>query len=97
MKTTLQSFFSPVALGLSAIVGMASCAFPFQSPQEAALQDISGKLGFNEISRQGFMGGSVLYNPDEPSSGQLATGAHVVVRLGRGVAPICIGVTQSYA
>jgi hypothetical protein len=82
MKTTLQSFFSPVALGLSAIVGMASCSFPFQSPQEAALQDISGKLGFSEISRQGFMGGSVLYNPDEPSSGQLAPGAHVAVRLG---------------
>jgi hypothetical protein len=83
MKTKLQSFFSPLALGLSAIVGMASCAFPSQSPQEVALQDISGKLGFNEISRQGFMGGSVLYNPDEPSSGQLATGVHVAVRLGK--------------
>jgi hypothetical protein len=83
MKTTLQSFFSPLALGLSAIVGIASCAFPFQSSQDAGLQDISGQLGFNEISRQGFMGGSVLYNPDEPSSGQLTVGAHVAVRLGR--------------
>jgi hypothetical protein len=29
------------------------------------------------------MGGSVLYNPDQPSSGQLVEGAHVAVRLGR--------------
>jgi hypothetical protein len=57
MKTTVQSFFSSVALGLLVIVGMASCSFPFQSPQEVALQDISGKLGYNNISRQAFMGG----------------------------------------
>jgi hypothetical protein len=29
------------------------------------------------------MGGSVLYNPDQPSSGQLVEGAHMAVRLGK--------------
>ncbi len=28
------------------------------------------------------MGGSVFYNPDQPSAGQLANGAHVAIRLG---------------
>jgi hypothetical protein len=68
--------------GLLAFVILASCAFPFQSPSEAPLQDISGELGYNKISRQAFMGGSVLYNPDMPSSGQLVKGARVAVRLG---------------
>jgi hypothetical protein len=60
-----------------------SCAFPFQSAENVVLSDISGSLGFYAISRQGFMGGSVLYNPDQPSSGQFVEGAHVAVRLGR--------------
>jgi hypothetical protein len=60
-----------------------SCAFPFQSMENIELSDISGRLSYYEISRQGFMGGSVLYNPDQPSSGQLVEGAHVAVRLGR--------------
>jgi hypothetical protein len=46
-----------------------SCAFPFQSTENSELSDISGRLSYYEISRQGFMGGSVLYNPDQPSSG----------------------------
>jgi hypothetical protein len=60
-----------------------SCAFPFQSAKNIKLSDISKQLGYHEISRQGFMGGSVFYNPDQPSSGQLVEGAHVAVRLGR--------------
>jgi hypothetical protein len=44
---------------------------------------ISGQLRYTYISRQAFMGGSVLYNPDQPSSGQPVEGAHVAVRLGR--------------
>ena len=46
------------------------------------ITDISGKLTFAEISRQAFMGGSVLYTPDRPSTGQLAQGVSVAVRLG---------------
>jgi hypothetical protein len=77
----LRSFISFYS-GLLVIGILASCAFPFQSPYEAPLQDISGELGFKEITRQAFMGGSVLYNPEVPSSGQLVKGAHVAVRLG---------------
>jgi hypothetical protein len=42
-----------------------SCAFPSQPPERVELSDISGKLRFNEIARQAFIGGSVLYNPDQ--------------------------------
>jgi hypothetical protein len=68
--------------GILLIALFASCAFPFQSTENVELSDISGQLSYREISRQGFMGGSVLYNPDQPSSGQLVEGAHVAVRLG---------------
>jgi hypothetical protein len=60
-----------------------SCAFPFQTTEDVELADISGRLSYREISWQGFMGGSVLYNPDQPSSGHLVEGAHVAVRLGK--------------
>jgi hypothetical protein len=68
--------------GILFITLVVSCAFPFQSAEVAGLSDISERLAFSGISRQGFMGGSVLYNPDQPSSGQLVEGAHVAVRLG---------------
>ncbi|MDR0643392.1 MAG: hypothetical protein LBG05_00560 [Treponema sp.] len=72
-----------LVLGIAMLISVAACAFPFQSPDEVVLQDISGTLNFTSISRQAFMGGSVLYNPDEPSSGQLAQGVHLAVRLGK--------------
>lgn len=60
-----------------------SCAFPFHEGENSTLSDISGQLGYNNISRQGFMGGSVFYNPTQPSSGQVVNGAHLAVRLGK--------------
>ncbi|MDR1252157.1 MAG: hypothetical protein LBK62_08305 [Treponema sp.] len=80
--------------GILLITLFASCAFPFQSAEVAGLSDISGRLAFYDISRQGFMGGSVLYNPDQPSSGQLVEGAHVAVRLGY-VAAETVGAGQT--
>jgi hypothetical protein len=68
--------------GILLIALFASCAFPFQGAENIVLSDISKQLDFSSISRQGFMGGSILYNPDQPSSGQLVEGAHVAVRLG---------------
>lgn len=68
------------ALVLTLII---SCEFPFQRVEKVKLSDISGKLGYNEISRQAFIGGSLLYNPDQMSSGHLAAGVHVAVRLGK--------------
>jgi hypothetical protein len=84
MKIKFGKSFNFIAFssGLLAVVILASCAFPFQSPEEASLQDISGELVYMEISRQGFMGGSILYNPDNPASGHLAEKAVVAVRLG---------------
>lgn len=59
-----------------------SCSFPFQNEMDAQLTDISDELTFQKISHQGFMGGSVLYNPDKPSAGQLSKGVTVAIRLG---------------
>jgi hypothetical protein len=81
MEKRSKKLLSRVIAAVAMTVG--SCAFPFQNAEVAGLSDISGRLGFYDISRQGFMGGSVLYNPDQPSSGQLVEGAIVAVRLGR--------------
>jgi len=60
-----------------------SCAFPFQDGADVNLSDISSNLTYNNISRQAFIGGSLLFNPDQPSSGHLASGVHIGVRLGK--------------
>lgn len=60
-----------------------SCAFPFQRVETVKLSDISGQLEYDEISRQAFIGGSLLYNPDQLSSGHLVSGVHAAVRLGK--------------
>lgn len=59
-----------------------SCSFPFQDVEAVQITNISDNLSFQKISRQSFMGGSVFYNPDNPSSGQLANGVTIAVRLG---------------
>ncbi len=71
-----------VTLGLCAFT---ACSFPFSSvdSRNAVIKDIGGELDFASLSRQGFMGGSVFYNPAKPSAGQLVNGAIVAVRLGR--------------
>jgi hypothetical protein len=65
------------------VFSILSCAFPFQGVQGVNLNDIGNLLTYEEISRQAFMGGSVLYNPAQPSSGQLAAGVRLAVRLGK--------------
>jgi hypothetical protein len=54
-----------------------------QEEVKSSISDISDQLTYMEISRQTFMGGSVLYNPAQPSTGHFAPGAHVAVRLGK--------------
>lgn len=75
---------SVVIIGIVSIVVFVSCSFPLQSGMgsNAQITDINERLTFSEISRQGFMGGSVLYNPDKPATGQLAKGVSVAIRLG---------------
>jgi hypothetical protein len=82
MKFQVNKTLFLAGAGSLLITLLASCAFPFQEAESVKLSDISGRLSYHNISRQGFMGGSVLYNPDQPSSGQLVEGAHVAVRLG---------------
>lgn len=46
------------------------------------ITDISKDLDYARLSQQGFMGGSLFFNPDQPSTGQLAKGVNVAIRLG---------------
>jgi hypothetical protein len=71
-----------IFLVVSAVVLIGACNSPFGSEGNAAVTDISGNLDFMQISRQGFMGGSVLYNPSQTGTGQLANNVSVAVRLG---------------
>jgi hypothetical protein len=60
-----------------------SCAFPSQEPDSVQLSDVSSQLTHQVITRLAFMGGSVLYNPERPSTGHLAQGVQLAVRLGK--------------
>ena len=78
-KTLKCSLLS--VLVLSTLV---ACSFPFSSinSSDAKINDISGVLDYAKLSRQGFMGGSLFYNPEQPSTGPLAKGVNVAIRLG---------------
>lgn len=73
-------------IGILLLVFITGCSIPLQGVQQANSSvdtDISGRVSFQEIYGQGFMGGSVLYNPENPSTGQLTNGATVAIRLGQ--------------
>jgi hypothetical protein len=69
--------------GVLFITLLISCAFPFQETDSIQLSDINNQLSHQTITRLAFMGGSVLYNPNRPSSGHLVQGVQLAVRLGR--------------
>lgn len=48
----------------------------------SSVTDINSSLTFEKLKYLGYMGGSVLYNPDNVSLGQLSKGVCVAVRLG---------------
>ena len=48
----------------------------------ANVTDISKNVTFRSLFQQGYMGGSILYNPCDESSGQLAPNVTVAIRLG---------------
>ncbi len=79
IKTLRNVFTLTTVLSL-----LAACSFPFSSvnSENPSIHDISAKLDFFTVSRQGFMGGSVFYNPEQPSTGQLAKGVNIAIRLG---------------
>jgi hypothetical protein len=67
---------------MESVIFFSGCSFPFQSKNEIQLTDISDELNFQNLKHNAFMGGSVLYNPENPSTGQLANGVNIGVRLG---------------
>ncbi|WP_132782401.1 hypothetical protein [Treponema sp. J25] len=61
---------------------LGSCAFPFMGDgQNIGLNPVSTE--FRSISQKGYMGGSVIYNPEDPASGHLCSGATLAIRLGK--------------
>ena len=85
IKTSLKNaggIFVSAFLFASAVV-FAGCAFSEQNVNSADISDISAKMSFENVSRQAYMGGSVLYNPDDLSNSQLAENVCVAVRLGK--------------
>lgn len=77
MKKILKTFCS-----LSLTFGLFAGCADIDSEKNVKLSDISNELSYSNISRQAYMGGSVLYNPTNASSGHLAKGVVVAVRLG---------------
>lgn len=92
----LSNGIRTLALCVLILPALLACSFPSQSVENrvANITDISGRQTFRTIVNQGFMGGSILYNPDRPSSGQLADGVSVAIRLGQ-VAREDVGNDQS--
>lgn len=60
-----------------------SCSFATQDMSSGNILDISDKIDFRSISAKAYMGGSMLYNPADLSSSQLAQGVYVATRLGK--------------
>ncbi|HTO16464.1 MAG TPA: hypothetical protein VLZ83_11875 [Edaphocola sp.] len=81
---SLGGIFKNFVVSAIAMLILIGCSFPFQliEGNSSEITDINGSLDFYEISRQGFMGGSILYNPEKSATGQLAKGVSVAIRLG---------------
>ncbi|MBR1614985.1 MAG: hypothetical protein IJ673_05820 [Treponema sp.] len=75
-------FLTAMAVASAAAVFLAGCSDIEAETNTAEVSDISKSITFNSISQQGFMGGSVLYNPDDESKGQLAKNVTIAFRLG---------------
>jgi hypothetical protein len=61
---------------------LGACAFPFSGgSQGVTLNPVSTE--FREIAQKGYMGGSVVYNPEAPEAGHLYAGTTLAIRLGK--------------
>ena len=77
--------FSLVA-ALASIVMIASCSNSFSTlsgDSESGIKSIPRALDEAYLEAQGYMGGAVLYNPQNTSKGHLAKDAAVAFRLGK--------------
>lgn len=61
---------------------LSACSFRSLSyKNELEVKDISNIISFSELSEQGYMGGSLIYNPNNRSIGQLDNNVSVAIRL----------------
>lgn len=68
---------------LAGLALFASCSFSFVDNYSAGeIQDLSDSVTFRKLAEQGYMGGSLYYNPSNLSSSALVKGATVAVRIG---------------
>ena len=70
-------------LAISVVLSVTSCSFATQNVSSDKISDISDKINYRSISTNAYMGGSVLYNPMDLSTSQLAQGVYVATRLGK--------------
>lgn len=79
----LYIFFQLVKVLGFMVCLFSSCSFPFQNVNNfVEITDIGNSMDFKSISQNAFMGGYVVYNHDNVSSGQLAQNVSLGVRLG---------------
>ncbi len=82
MKKSIFQWIRAVVFATS-LMFVSACSFSAFDVQTADITDISGELSYSVVSRQAFMGGSVLYNPENMAASQLAKGGVIAVRLGK--------------
>lgn len=77
----MKKIFSAIGI-LSFAFGLFMGCADIDTEKDVKLSDISNELSYSNLSRQAYMGGSVIYNPTNVCSGHLAKGVVVGVRLG---------------
>lgn len=78
-KRCIGLFFIIIFIG-----GIVSCSFKINEINELMLvTDISKDIFYSDIVRQGYMGGSLIYNESNKALGQLSDGVSVAIRLSK--------------
>jgi len=77
----IRQKISRMAAGILA-AAITGCAMPYYTGEAQSRNDISKMMSRPVFERFGYMGGSVLYNPSDINSSQLAKGAVIAVRFG---------------
>lgn len=69
---------------LSIMIGLISCSFNSNKITNVMpINDISSETKYLDIISKGYMGGSLIYNEEDNSLGQLANGVSVAIRLSK--------------
>ncbi|WP_024465309.1 hypothetical protein [Treponema pedis] len=81
---TMKKRLLYVALIAVSVIGIVTCTFSVLPTdlETSNTVSLSRTVDMPYLSEQAYMGGSVLYNPDNPSGGHLVKGAVIAVRFG---------------